>query len=254
MLTVALIGADGSGKTTLSNRLQAELGLPVRSIYMGVNMYVSDVLLPHTRLLVAIRRLKYGDSPEGASDIEKLRPAPVTVRQRVHASVRSSLRLTNYLAEEAYRLWVARRDTRRGRVVIFDRHFFVDFFATDISANGGSRPLSRRIHGFMLQHVFPKPDLVVCLDAPAEVLYARKPEGTIERVRRKRKESLAALSALPNCLVVDATRPPDEVVSEVATAVRSLYERRLQERRSGKRFFVRPPRLARGRRSSGATK
>jgi len=101
----------------------------------------------------------------------------------------------------------------------------------------------------MLQHVFPKPDLVVCLDAPAEVLYARKPEGTLERVRQKRKESLATLNALPNCLVVDATRPLDEVVSEVAAAVRSLYERRMQERRSGRRFFVRPLPRVKGRRS-----
>jgi thymidylate kinase len=133
--------------------------------------------------------------------------------------------------------------------VIFDRHFFADFFASDISADGASRPLARRIHGFMLQRVFPKPDLVVCLDAPAEILYARKPEGTVERVRRKREESLAVLSALPHCLVVDATRPPDEVVSEVATAVRSLYERRLQERRSDERFLVRALRPVRGRRS-----
>ena len=95
----------------------------------------------------------------------------------------------------------------------------------------------------------PKPDLVVCLDAPAEVLYARKAEGTLERVRRKREESLAAVSALPHCIVVDATRPPDEVVSEVATAVRALYERRLQERRARGRFFVRALRPGRGRRS-----
>ena len=249
MLTVALIGPDGSGKTTVSDRLQTELGLPVRSIYMGVNMYASDVLLPHTRLLVAMRRLARGDDPEAASDIETFKPPPATVPQRAVASARSSLRLANWLAEESYRLWVARRNTRRGRVVIFDRHFFADFFASDISADGASRPLARRIHGFMLQRVFPKPDLVVCLDAPAEVLYARKPEGTVERVRRKREESLAVLNAFPHCMVVDATRPPDEVVSEVATAVRSLYERRLQERRSADRFLVRALRPVRGRRS-----
>jgi thymidylate kinase len=249
MLTVALIGADGSGKTTVSDRLQTELGLPTRSIYMGVNMYRSEVLLPHTRLLVALRRRKHGDDPEAASDIQRFRPAPTTVPRRALASARSSLRLANWLAEEAYRLWVARRHTRRGQVVIFDRHFFADFFVADICADGTSRPLAKRIHGFMLQHVFPKPDLVVCLDAPAEVLYARKPEGTLERVRQKRKESLAALNALPNCLVVDAARPLDEVVSEVATAVRTLYERRLQERRSGKRFSVRPLRRVKGRRS-----
>jgi thymidylate kinase len=248
MVTVALIGPDGSGKTTVSNRLQTELGLPVTSIYMGVNLYQSGVMLPHTRLILRLRGLLDGDDADATSDIETPRPRPTTAPGRALASARSSLRLANWLAEEAYRLWVARRHTRRGRVVIFDRHFFADFFVADISADGAARPLGRRVHGFMLQRVFPKPDLVVCLDAPAEVLYARKPEGTLERVRRKREESLAALSALPQCLVVDATRPPDEVVTEVATAIRALYERRLQERRSGGRFFEREPRPVRGRR------
>jgi thymidylate kinase len=231
MVTVALIGPDGSGKTTVSDRLQTELGLPVTSIYMGVNMHRAGVLLPHTRLLVAVRRRRWGDDPEAASDIETSRPAPVTVPRRALASVRSSVRLANWLAEEAYRFWVAHRQTRRGRVVIFDRHFFADLVAGDTRANGAPRPLARRIHVFMLQHIFPKPDLVVCLDAPAEVLYARKPEGTIERVRQKREESLAAARAFPHSLVIDATRSPDEVVDEIATTIRSLYERRLQERR-----------------------
>ena len=59
MVTVALIGPDGSGKTTISDRLQTELGLPVTSIYMGVNMHRAGVLLPHTRLLVAVRRRRW---------------------------------------------------------------------------------------------------------------------------------------------------------------------------------------------------
>jgi thymidylate kinase len=248
VLTIALIGPDGSGKTTVSNRLQSELGLPVTSIYMGVNMHAGGVMLPHLRLVLAWRRMR-GDDPEAGSDIEIPRPPPTTVPRRALASVRSGVRLASWLMEEWCRLWVARRHTRRGRVVIFDRHFFVDFFAADIRADGSPRPLARRIHGFMLQHVFPKPDLAIFLDAPAEVLYARKPEGTLERVQRKREESLAALKALPRCLVVDATRPPDEVVSEIATTIRSLYERRLQERRSDEPFLARALAPIRWRRS-----
>lgn len=231
MVTVALIGPDGSGKTTVSDLLQTELGLPVTSIYMGVNMHRGGVLLPHTRLLVAMRRRGRGDDPEAASDIDTPRSEPATLPRRALASMRSSVWLAHWLAEEAYRFWVAHRQIRRGRVVIFDRHFFADLVAGDIRRNGTPRRLTRRIHVFMLQHVFPKPDLVVCLDAPAEILYARKPEGTIELVRRKREESLAAVRAFPHSLVIDATRPTDEVVNEIATTIRSLYERRLQERR-----------------------
>lgn len=229
MFTVALIGPDGSGKTTISRRLETELGLTVTSIYMGVNLDSSSVMLPQTRLIRALRRAARGNDPKAASDIKTFKPPPKTVLRRLTYSVRSGLRLANWLAEERYRLSVARRHVRRGRIVVFDRHFFADFYAADIRKTQGSRRMAQRIHGFVLQHLCPKPDLVVCLDAPAEVLYARKPEGTIERVRRLREECLALRDLFPEFVVVDAALPEDEVVNETAAAIRAFRDRRLQE-------------------------
>src|SRR3712207_8707740 len=48
-----------------------------------------------------------------------------------------------------------------------------------------------RSHGFVLAHVYPKPDLVVYLDAPPEVMLARKGEGSVEALARRRGEYLA---------------------------------------------------------------
>jgi thymidylate kinase len=232
VFTVALIGPDGSGKTTVSRRLETELGLPMASIYMGVNMYSSGVTLPHIRLIRFLRQRRHGDDPNLTSDIreagsqaKKAAPGPI-------ASIRSGLRLASWLAEESYRLLVARRHTRRGRIVVFDRHFFADFFAEDVDAPPASpRPVARRIHEFVLTHVYPRPDLTVYLDAPAEVVYERKPEGTIERLQRRREAYLALLSALPEHVVVDASLPADEVVNQVAAAIRSFHQRRLEEGR-----------------------
>ena len=42
----------------------------------------------------------------------------------------------------------------------------------------------------MLNYIFPKPDLVICLDAPGEVLFSRKAEGTIELLEQRRQEYL----------------------------------------------------------------
>jgi thymidylate kinase len=243
VFTVALIGPDGSGKTTISRRLQAELGLPVTPIYMGVNTYSSNVMLPHTRLIRALRRRAGGDDSDVPPDVRK--PAPKSVPRRLAASVRSGLRLASWLAEEWYRLGVASHHTRRGRIVVFDRHFFADFYADDIREAQGSRPLARRIHGFILQHVYPKPDLVVWLDAPAEVLHARKPEGSIERVRQKREDYLAVRDFFPECVVVDAALPTDDVVNQTAAAIRAYYDRGLLEepsRRWRRRLRIRPPR------------
>jgi thymidylate kinase len=248
VFTVALIGPDGSGKTTVSTRLQAELGLPVTPIYMGVNTYSSNVVLPHTRLIRAVRRRTGGGDADVTSDIKTFKPAPKSIPGRLAASVRSGLRLASWLAEEWYRLSVASIHTRRGRIVVFDRHFFADFYADDIRVSQrGSRPLARRIHGFILQHLYPKPDLVVWLDAPAEVLHARKPEGSIERVRQKREDYLAVREFFPECVVVDATLSTDEVVNQTVAAIRAYYDRGLRDepsRRWRRERRINPPRGA----------
>lgn len=227
MFTVALIGPDGSGKTTISRRLETELGLPVASIYMGVNMYSSGVMAPHMRLIRFFRQRMYGDDPNLTSDIKEARSRPKVAASRPIASIRSGIRLASWLAEESYRLSVARRHTRRGRIVVFDRHFFADFYAEDVGASS-SPPMARRIRMFVLTHVYPRPDLTVYLDAPAEVVYARKPEGTIERLRQRREAYLALLPDIPEHVVVDASLPADEVVDQVAAAIRSFHQRRLE--------------------------
>ena len=54
-----------------------------------------------------------------------------------------------------------------------------DYYAHDISNTDPARPLRHRLHGVFLDRWYPRPDLVIFLDAPAEVLFARKHEGTI---------------------------------------------------------------------------
>jgi thymidylate kinase len=223
VFTVALIGLDGAGKTTVSNELEAELGLPVKSIYMGVNLHSSRTMLPHMRLILVLRRLR-GADPTATSDIKSSRDAPNTLIGRFATAARSGVRLTNWLAEEWYRQSVAAYYTRRGTVVVFDRHFFADFYEEEIRTGRPERRLSERIHVFLLQHLYPKPDLVVFLDAPAEVLHARKPEGSLERLRKKQTDYRALRKLLPDAVVVDAAMPKDEVITEVASVIRTFYE------------------------------
>jgi glycosyltransferase involved in cell wall biosynthesis/thymidylate kinase len=199
--TVALIGCDGAGKTTVARALESDTDLPVSYLYMGVSPDSSNRLLPTTRAAHALKRSRSG-SP----------------RRGLRRSVRSALRLANRVAEEWYRQLIAVVQLRRGRIVVFDRHFAADFHASDVTGPG--RTLSRRVHGFLLTHLYPRPDLVVFLDAPPEVLFARKGEGTIASLTRRRDEYRRLGATLDRFAVVEATQPLAQVVETVADLIR----------------------------------
>jgi thymidylate kinase len=212
--TVALIGCDGAGKTTVARALEREAGLDVRYLYMGVSAESSNRQLPTTRLAHAVKRSRAAGTSAPA---RAARPGPV---RRLRRATRSGLRLGNRLAEEWYRQLIAETYRARGEVVLFDRHFAADYHASDIA--GGNRPLARRVHGWLLDRAYPKPDLVVFLDAPPAVLHARKGEGTIESLGRRRAEyfALADRGVGGSFAVVEATQPLPRVVEEVATLIR----------------------------------
>lgn len=224
--TVALIGPDGAGKTTVGRRLEESLGLPVKYIYMGVNVEASNVLLPTTRVIHALKGGRGAALAGGPPDPSRRRPRPTGLLRRTLRGARSLLRLVNLLAEEWFRQALAWYHLGRGRIVIFDRHFYSDYYAHDVAVSGGERTLSRRIHGFMLKYLYPKPGMVILLDAPAELLWERKREGTFEALVRRREEYLHLKDRLDDLAVVDATQPEEAVLHEVAGLILDRCEGR----------------------------
>ena len=235
MFTVALIGPDGAGKTTIGRRIEHMLPLPVKYVYMGVNLDSSNHMLPTTRLLKAIKRAR-GAAPDvaGPPDPNRVRTHPKGFVKQVLAGLKSGLRMTNRIGEEWFRQALAWYYQRRGNIVLFDRHFFSDYYAYDIANQRADRRLSDRIHGFILNRVYPKPDLVIYLDAPAEVLFARKGEGTIEALERRRQEYMSLQGVVKHFALVDATQPQEVVAREVTNLIRDFYNQR-----TGKRMKVR---------------
>lgn len=211
--SVAFVGPDGAGKTTVARRLEAELPLPVSYLYMGVSAESSNRLLPTTRLVRSIRRRK-GVVERGP----KARTAEPAGRPSFRRRLRAAARLANRIAEESYRQAIASRQMRDGKVVLFDRHFFADYHMHDVDADG-RLPLSRRLHGLFISRVLPRPDLLVFLDVPADVLFARKGEGTVELLDEMRDGYRRLASAGPAFVTLDADRPLDVVVADAVAVV-----------------------------------
>jgi thymidylate kinase len=214
MVTVALVGPDGAGKSTVARRVVASLPFPARRVYMGVNLEASSTMLPTTRLALAVKHARGGRRDMTG----RIGSGPGDPAQRKHgmvAGLRSSLRMANWIAEEWYRQAIAAFYQRRGRVVVFDRHFFCDYYAHDVADGRTGRPLASRVHGYNLRRLYPKPDLVVMLDAPAEVFFERKGEGSIETLELRRQEYLAQAGLFKRFVIVDARQSPDAVVADV---------------------------------------
>lgn len=229
MFTIALIGPDGAGKTTVARRLESELPVPVKYIYMGVNRDAGNHLLPTTRLIRWVKR-RCGAAPDTAGPREPGRSRPVRpLWKRVVRAPKSALSLANRLAEEWYRQAIAWRHVRRKTIVIFDRHYYTDFHAYDIAGTESPRSLRQRLHGWLLERFFPRPDVVILLDAPGEILWARKGEGTPELLERRRRDYLAIRGLVSRFEVVDATQSLDDVTRETAELILAIHHEHSNE-------------------------
>jgi thymidylate kinase len=220
--TVALIGPDGAGKSTVSERLPELLGRPAHHVYMGINLEASNLLLPTTRLLLEVKRWRGGRPDLAPPGPEEAVAAGGTGRAvDTRTSAKTVLRISNLIAEEWFRHAIVRWHQRRGEVVVLDRHFLFDYFDRDVAP---VVPVSgvRRLHGYLLRERYPRPDLTIVLDAPGDVLFARKGEGCVESLERRRQRYLSLLDEVPRSAVVDATQPVEDVLLQVADIVRDF--------------------------------
>ncbi len=227
MFTVAFIGPDGSGKTTVSRQLENTLTIPVIYLFIGVSFPSSNATLPTTRLVHAIKKMRTSKTGHASNAVSTETSRELPRRKgllgKVRSSTKATLRLIVRLSEEWYRQGLSTWYKYRGYVVIYDRHFFADFYGFDITKDKRDQPLSRRIHGYMLEHLYPKPDLVIYLDAPGEVLFARKGEKTPELLEDRRQKYISLCNNTRDCIMIDATRQTEKVIADATSIIMDFY-------------------------------
>lgn len=232
MFSVALIGPDGAGKTTIARMIEKSFPLPIEYLYMGVAVESSNVALPTTRLVEhwkRRRRKKSGMAPS--------KHAPPSSASRNGAAKRSGklravLRLLNRLTEEWYRQFLSWRFRRQGKIVLYDRHYKFDFELDKSTSAGEQLRFTDWLHRWCLASLYPRPDLVIYLDAPAEVLFARKGEYTLAWLESRRQAFISQGRQTPNFVQIDATQPLDVVYAEVTTCITQFCQDRRRPRRT----------------------
>jgi thymidylate kinase len=117
--------------------------------------------------------------------------------------------------------------TFRGGLVLIDR-FYYDFFVDQ-------RRYRLRVPQAIIRLglcFLKRPDLVVLLDAPADVLQSRKQEVPPAESARQRTAYRALVQGLSNGRVIDATQPPEKVGADISRAILDFMAERAAKRSS----------------------
>ena len=190
---LAVLGPDGAGKSSMIERLSSRLTGP----FAGSTCYGFTPGIIH--------HLRHG--PYRPNDA----PHALPVRSYWMSVARAVLYWFTY-----YTLGylVRHLNLARSILVLSDRHFVDVLVDPKRYRYGGPQWLVR-----LIWRLIPKPDLIVLLDAPAEVLQSRKQEVPFEETARQRRAYLTLVHGLRTGHVVDATRTADEVAAEVSDIV-----------------------------------
>ena len=181
---IAVIGADGSGKTTLANDLAADLARerPARYVYLGLGSGVIGhkiAELPIIGRLVSARIEKRAGRTRDPKD--KI-PGPVTALVVYFFSTRRMKRFKDMMALR-----------RSGTVVITDRYPQTEMagfydgpgLSTARAESAFVRWLAKREGALYAEMVRHKPTLVLRLNIDADTALSRKPEHGRELVEKK---------------------------------------------------------------------
>jgi thymidylate kinase len=217
MATIAIIGVDGSGKTSVCHTLLETFPLPIKYLYMGPGIESSNFSLPSSKLILALKLRSYRKTAErlGINDPKYLTTHHMEHRRDNRGSLGAVLRLINRTAESWYRQVISWVYQLRGYVVLYDRHFIFDATPSGGMENISKMRITDRINYWLLDRFFPRPDLAIILDAPPNVLYERKKEGNLEYLARRRQAFLDQGRLNENFICVDATQPLDKVLVDV---------------------------------------
>jgi len=194
-LKIVILGPDGAGKSSVIHGLICKLTESGQSVKMRH-------LKPR---FVSLQRGEPGSivvNPHGKP------PRSVVV---------SIIKVLVWLVEE----WYANLfQDDRASLLICDRYYHDLLIDSRRYRYGGPQWIARCVGKLM-----PRPDMWILLDAPADVLQARKQEVPIEETARQRLAYLAFVEKQRKYAIVDAAQSLEKVIADTEQAIqRSMIE------------------------------
>lgn len=194
-ISIAFIGPDGAGKTTISQGIKNRLEkFPFKKIYC----YHGQVgFFPELSKIYNLLSFK------------KMTTSPYPLKENLPNKSRALLHLFYYGLESflswPWFLW----GKIRGKIFLFDRYFY-DFIATSIH-----RQIFPQIF-FVIVKFIPHPNLTFVVSGRAEKIYQRKKEWPVEEIREQLKAFQSSkLLKLSKIFLIDTEKPLKENLDKI---------------------------------------
>ena len=201
---IVCMGPDGSGKTSVADR-----------IIKRFKTFFNAEKTNHYHWKPILKR--HSNARIGSID----KPHRQTTR--------GSLSSTMYLFYHAFEFVLGgvlclRPMLFRNGMIIVDRYFY------DIMVDPKRYRLNVSnwlVH--LLSKIIVKPDLIICLDAPAKTFYERKQEVPFEEVIRQRKAYLSLVKGFPNGHIVNSSLLLDDAVKQLEEIIVNYMVERTEQ-------------------------
>jgi len=194
-LKIVLLGPDGAGKSSV-----------ITGLMKGLNP---------VGMVVKVRHLK-------PRMVAQLRGQPITIVVDPHAmpprgAFLSLVKIVVWLIEE----WFFTLFQEKSKTLLICDRYYHDLLVDPIRFRFGAPMWTARLIGCLM----PRPKLWILLNAPADVLQARKQEVVPKETARQVGAYLKFIRTQPRNAIVDASQPLDKVVADVLHAInQSLSE------------------------------
>lgn len=195
-LMIALFGPDGCGKSTIADLLAKHFEGDGVKIF---RMHWRPGFLPY--------RCKVGHS---RCEKDFTKPDMTKSRRGLRAWLVFLYVVMDFLLGHFF---LTRPKLRSGIIVLYERYYYD--ILMDQKRYGLCIPTSVRR---TVARLLPVPDTIVLLDAPAEILFARKGELSCVEIEMQRKRLKEYFHRFDNCLTVDVQRNNAEDVVNIILA------------------------------------